>query len=201
MVSGLLLGIFLWVGRKITALSPIKIKDQRIMGTKRLLYIPLPPDGTHHSNWQEATLPFLKLFYFLLCWIRTHRDDWYLLLYTLGYSFFFQKCIYSRGWPFLIPTKNTPCPPSPSFHTDTETTIFSSGRESPIWLTNGILWLIEFSGQLKLNLFVSSYPHFLMRLAQCTHICYMTWDLLGHRVIFPNVRAHWVVFWTQIKNI
>lgn len=66
MVSELLLGIFLWVGGKITVLSPIKIKDQRIMDTERLLYIFLPPDEIHYLDKQEATLLFLKLFWFLV---------------------------------------------------------------------------------------------------------------------------------------
>lgn len=34
------------------------------MGTKRLLYIFLPPDETHYSDGKEATLLFLKLFCF-----------------------------------------------------------------------------------------------------------------------------------------
>lgn len=35
------------------------------MDTERLFYIFLPPDETHYSDRQEATL-FLKLFWFLV---------------------------------------------------------------------------------------------------------------------------------------
>lgn len=86
----------------------------------------------------------------------------------------FQKLMHYRGWPLPIPTENSSPPPS---HTDTETMIFRRGGESPVFSINGNLWLIECSGQLKLNLCVSSYLHSLASSAQCTHICYVTCDL------------------------
>lgn len=87
----------------------------------------------------------LSLF-FLLCWIQTHQSDWYLLLYTehLAASFFSEVSVLQR----LTSPHYTPPPHAPSpFHTDTENTIFSSGGEKTIRPMNGILWLIEISGQ------------------------------------------------------
>lgn len=140
------------------------------MGTKRLLYIPLPPDGTHHSNWQEATLLFLKLSYFLLCWIQTHQGDWYLLLYTehLATALFFFKsiCIPEAD---LSPSLLRIAPPAPTTflpYRYRNHGIHQWCGESTRCLTTGTLWLIEFSGQLKSNLCVSSYPNV------CAHLSY-----------------------------
>lgn len=164
------------------------------MGTKRLLYIFLPPDGTHHSDWQEATLLFLKLSCFLLCWTQTHQRDWYiLLLYKEHLVAPSCSIVYHyRGWPVPFPTKTSPRLP-PHRHRNYNILILRGGGESTVLSTKGILWLTEFFGQLKPNLCVSSYLHSLTSSAWYTNICYMTCDLQGSGTIFPNVKSHWVV--------
>lgn len=93
----------------------------------------------------------------IFCYIR---NTWLLLC-------FFQKYMYSRGWPLPIPTKNSPPAPTTFLpYRYRNHSIHQWCGESTRCLTNGILWSIEFSGQLKSNLCVSSYPNV------CAHLLY-----------------------------
>lgn len=50
------------------------------MSTKDFLCISLPPSGTHHSDWPEATLLFLEFSYFCYVESKLINKVTYLLL-------------------------------------------------------------------------------------------------------------------------
>lgn len=81
-----------------------------------------------------------------------------------------------RGWPLPTPTKTPPTTLPQRYRNHG----IKRGGESTVFSTNRILWLIDFSGQLKLNLCISSYLHSLTSSAPHTHVCYVT-DLQGYR--------------------
>lgn len=162
------------------------------MGTKRLLCISLPPDGTHHSDWREATLPFLKLSCFIM--LKLNSLGWlisFVIYKTLGNSFPFKSVCCPLPFPTeissAVPLLALYLPPTRTWgHRD----YANKEGESTVFSTNGIFWLTEFSDQLKLNIPCFELASFLNELRWGTHICYVTCDLWGHGAIFPKGKSH-----------
>lgn len=135
------------------------------MGTKRLLYISLPPDGTHHSDWQEATLLFLKLSYFLYVESKLIKvTDTFCYIQNTWLLLSFHKCVYYRDWCLPLPTQNpSPTPTTTLPHRHRSHDIQQCWRKyymSSEWdsLVNWIIWSTEMKPLcFKLSSFLNKF--------------------------------------------